>query len=306
MGLGSSKWDEAGGARRALGPALAALLFCGGCDSGATTNMNMNSDGGAANPDGNITPPGPTPVSELVSQTLFEQLFLHRGTTPCPGAFYTYPAFIEATRSFPSFAQQGTLDARKRELSAFFANISHETTGGWATAPDGPYSWGLCFVHEGGNIDTSSLGSYCVASAQYPCAPGKKYYGRGPIQLSYNYNYGQAGTALGLDLLNNPDLVSSDPVVTWKTALWFWMTPQAPKPSCHDVMIGQFTPSAQDLAAGRKPGFGLTVNIINGGIECNQPTPPQVTDRVGFYNRYCQIFSVAPGSDLYCDQMQSY
>ena len=56
----------------------------------------------------------------------------------------------------------------------------------------------------------------------------------------------------------------------------------------------------------RKPGFGLTINIINGGIECNQPTPPQVTDRVGFYQRYCQILSVAPGSELYCDKMRSY
>lgn len=282
-----------------------ALLFCGACDSSANTN-NMSGDGGSMNSDGDVTPPGSTAIADLVPETLFNQLFLHRGTAPCPGAFYTYQAFIEAAKSFPNFANQGTLDARKREIAAFFANISHETTGGWATAPDGPYSWGLCFVHEGGNIDTSSLNAYCVASAQYPCASGKKYYGRGPIQISYNYNYGQAGTALGLDLLNNPDLVATDPVVTWKTALWFWMTPQAPKPSCHDVMIGQFTPSTQDVAAGRKPGFGLTVNIINGGVECNQPTPPQVTDRVGFYNRYCQIFSVTPGSDLYCDQMQNY
>lgn len=51
-------------------------------------------------------------------------------------------------------------------------------------------------------------------------------------------SYAQAGTALGLDLLARPDLVSTDPVVAWKAALWFWMTPQAPKPSCHAVMTG--------------------------------------------------------------------
>jgi hypothetical protein len=38
--------------------------------------------------------------------------------------------------------------------------------------------------------------------------------------------------------------------------MWFWMTPQSPKPSAHDVMAGRWTPSAADRAAGRKPGFG--------------------------------------------------
>ena len=51
-------------------------------------------------------------------------------------------------------------------------------------------------------------------------------------------SYAQAGATLGLDLLAKPELVSTDPVVAWKTALWFWMTPQAPKPSCHAVMAG--------------------------------------------------------------------
>ena len=297
-----------GSARRSALSAVTALLLLAGCSAGQTTegSTNNGSDGGTPITDGSIVPTEPTPISSLVSESLFNQLFLHRGTSPCPGSFFTYQAFIEATRAFPTFAQQGTLDNRKRELAAFFANISHETTGGWPTAPDGPYSWGLCFIREGGVGDDSQIDPHCTASAQYPCAIGKKYYGRGPLQISYNYNYGPAGQALGVDLLNNPDLVATDPVVSFKTALWFWQTTQAPKPSCHDVMTGQWTPSAQDLAAGRKVGFGLTINIINGGVECNQPTPLQVTDRVGFYNHYCQIFGVEPGPELYCDKMQSY
>lgn len=291
--------------RRALAWS-AVLWLAAGCSSPATDGPE-NPPGGDS--DAGTHPDGGTAsgsLSDLVSATRFEEIFLHRATAPCPGGFYTYAAFIEAARAFPAFASQGSSDDRKREVAAFLANISHETTGGWATAPDGPYSWGLCFVREGGTIDPSTLPSYCVASAQYPCAAGKKYFGRGPIQLSYNYNYGQAGAALGIDLLNNPDLVATDPVVSFKTALWFWMTAQSPKPSCHDVMIGQFQPSPQDIAARRTPGFGLTVNIINGGIECNKPTPPQVTDRVGFYQRYSQLLSVSPGTALYCDTMQSY
>nr|XP_051229764.1 uncharacterized protein LOC127347637 [Lolium perenne] len=36
-----------------------------------------------------------------------------------------------------------------------------------------------------------------------------------------------------LDLLNNPDLVAADAVVSFRAALWFWMALQADKPSSH-------------------------------------------------------------------------
>ena len=34
-----------------------------------------------------------------------------------------------------------------------------------------------------------------------------------------NYNYGQAGKAIGADLINNPDLVATDPTISFKTAI---------------------------------------------------------------------------------------
>lgn len=41
-----------------------------------------------------------------------------------------------------------------------------------------------------------------------PAGPGKKhvYYGRGYVQLTWDYNYKAQGTKLGVDLLNKPDL----------------------------------------------------------------------------------------------------
>ena len=56
----------------------------------------------------------------------------------------------------------------------------------------------------------------------------------------------------------------------FKTAIYFWMTPQTLKPSAHDVMIGQWQPKSYDLAKGRKPGFGMTIDIVNGEVECNK------------------------------------
>nr|P86181.1 RecName: Full=Endochitinase [Avena sativa] len=198
-------------------------------------------------------------VSSVISSSLFEKMLLHRG-------FYTYDAFIAAAKSFPAFATTGSTDVRKREVAAFLAQTSHETTGGWPTAPDGPYELG----------STSD------------------YFGRGPIQISYNYNYGAAGKAIGVDLLRNPDLVTSDNTVEFKTALWFWMTPQSPKPSSHDVITGRWSPSSTDKAAGRVPGYGVLTNIIDGGVECGKGQESHVADRIGYYKDNLDCYNQKP------------
>ncbi|MCI67216.1 endochitinase, partial [Trifolium medium] len=66
-----------------------------------------------------------------------------------------------------------------------------------------------------------------------------------------NSNYGLAGKAINEDLSNNPDLLSTYPTVSFKSAIWFWMTPQGNKPSSHDVIVGKWTPTAIDIAAMR-------------------------------------------------------
>ena len=106
------------------------------------------------------------------------------------------------------------------------------------------------------------------------------------------------------------------------------MTPQYPKPSCHDVMLnrGIHNPELNLFQLYRKVcytlypsrascsylqlnfqiapelpalqhwnGFGMTTNIINDGFECNKPTPQAATNRVAYYERYCEIFGVSIG-----------
>ncbi|KAK4781125.1 hypothetical protein SAY87_017231 [Trapa incisa] len=299
--------SQAGGALCSAGLCCSQWGWCGNgdayCGSGCQSGPCSGSGGGSTPTPTPSTPTGGSgDITGIISKPMFEEMLKHRNDAACPAhGFYTYEAFIIAARSFPPFGTTGDITAQKREIAAFLAETSHETTGGWATAPDGAYSWGYCFKEE-----LNQPNSYCVPSSQWPCAAGKKYYGRGPIQISYNYNYGPAGTAIGYDLLNNPDAVATDPVISFKTALWFWMTPQPPKPSCHNVITGQWTPSSADTAAGRVPGYGLLTNIINGGIECGKPTPPQVIDRIGFYKRYCDLLGVSYGSNLDCAGQKPY
>lgn len=120
-----------------------------------------------------------------------------------------------------------------------------------------------------------------------------------------NYNYGAASSSVGYDILSNPDQVATDATLSFKTALWFWTTPSSPKPSCHDVMVGNWSPSSADVAAGRNAGFGVTIDIINGGIECGH-ADTSASDRVTQYQNFCSQLNVSPGSNLDCASMQPF
>ncbi|CAF1004191.1 unnamed protein product [Rotaria sordida] len=50
---------------------------------------------------------------------------------------------------------------------------------------------------------------------------GRRFKGRGPIQLTGRANYRAAGKALGLDLVNHPEKVKT-PEVGFRTSVWFW------------------------------------------------------------------------------------
>ena len=107
-------------------------------------------------------------------------------------------------------------------------------------------------------------------------------------------------------MLASPDLVATDAVVSFKTALWFWMTAQGNKPSCHNVIIGNWQPSSADNAAGRSPGYGVITNIINGGLECGHGPDDRVKDRIGFYKRYCDMLGIGYGNNLDCYNQRSF
>ncbi|XP_062176919.1 endochitinase 4-like [Alnus glutinosa] len=301
--------SQAGGAVCANGLCCSKFGWCGStadyCGTDCHSQCNSGRTPAPPNPTPSPTPSGGGDIGNVISAALFDQLLKYRNDEQCKSnssGFYAYNAFIAAAQSFGGFGTTGDDNTRKREIAAFLAQTSHETTGGWPSAPDGPYAWGYCFITENNKAD------YCTQSTEWPCFAGKQYYGRDPFNsLSNNYNYGQAGKAIGADLLINPDLVATDATISFKTAIWFWMTPQGNKPSCHDVNIGEWTPSAADTAAGRVPGYGVITNIINGRLECGKGTPdPKVADRIGFYKRYCDILKVSYGDNLDCNNQNPF
>ncbi|MEV0730425.1 MULTISPECIES: glycoside hydrolase family 19 protein [Polymorphospora] len=212
------------------------------------------------------TPPGGN-TGFVVSQAQFNQMF------PSRNGFYTYSGLTAALSAYPGFAKTGDETTRRREAAAFLANVNHETGG-------------LVHIVE---QNQANYPHYCDTSQPYGCPAGQAaYYGRGPVQLSWNFNYKAAGDALGLPLLTNPWLVQNDAAVAWKTALWYWNTQSGPGTMTpHHAMVNGI-------------GFGETIRSINGALECNGRNPATVQSRVNAYQRFVQILGTTPGNNLYC------
>jgi predicted chitinase len=221
--------------------------------------------GGGAPPSGGTgnMPSGESSFDDVVSEQLFNELFPQRN------AFYTYQGLVDATKFYPAFAGTGSADDRKREAAAFLANVARETGE-------------LVYIEQ------IQKDAYCQPSEACPCAPGKQYFGRGPIQISWNYNYCAAGAALGLDLVSDPDAVAQSATIAWETGLWFWMTQSG---------AGTATPHV-NITTGA--GFGETIRNINGGQECGGKWPEAITSRVSFYQRFCTVLGVSPGDKQEC------
>ncbi|MER6466970.1 glycoside hydrolase family 19 protein [Streptomyces sp. NPDC001228] len=272
-------WDCSGGANQQwvvtaahdiVNPVANKCLDVRGNSSANATRLQIWTCTGAANQKWNApagSGGGGNPSGFVVSEAQFNQMFPNRNS------FYTYQGLTAALGAYPGFANTGSDTTKKQEAAAFLANVNHETGG-------------LVYVVE---QNTANYPTYCDRSQSYGCPAGQAaYYGRGPIQLSWNFNYKAAGDALGIDLLNNPWLVQNDSAVAWKTGLWYWNTQSGP---------GTMTPHN---AMVNGAGFGQTIRSINGSLECDGRNPAQVQSRVDAYQRFTSILGVTPGANLYC------
>lgn len=89
------------------------------------------------------------------------------------------------------------------------------------------------------------------------CQEYAPYYGRGFIQLTWDYNYRDASKAIyGNDYYlqgNNYEKVA-EPEDAWKTAVWFWKD-RVRKAAGFDPAV-------------KEGDLGVSVRAINGGLEC--------------------------------------
>ena len=119
-------------------------------------------------------------------------------------------------------AQARAAGIRGAELSHFVAQAAHET-GDWQhmveQPPQGARNPQRYFAkkYEGKRI----LGNVKRGD-------GYRFRGRGYIQLTGRDNYTRVGRALGLDLVNHPEL-AADPATAARIAVYFWKKRVAPR-----------------------------------------------------------------------------
>lgn len=190
-------------------------------------------------------------------------------------SLYTFQGLVDAVSAqYPSFSNSGDDDSDKRELAAFLAQLKHESDN--FKAPE-EYA-----------APTYNESQYCDTSSGVPCIPGRRYHGRGPIMLSWNYNYFHAGEALGIDLLSQPELVATDSAIAWETGLWYWMTPQKDGLIIHDVVT-------------KENGFAQSTYIINGALECGGPNVANEAQRIRYFEDMCTLLDVQPLGNVSCN-----
>lgn len=260
-------------------------------------------------------------IEKILSKDQWDYIF------PLRAPEYSYENFLKAIGKFPAVCGTYT-DGRdsdticRKAVATMFAHFAQETGGHESWRPEAEWRQGLVWLREMGWAE-GQKGGYngeCnpdVWQGQtWPCgkdADGDyvSYFGRGAKQLSYNYNYGPFSDAMFgtvRTLLDKPEMVA-DTWLNLASAVFFFVTPQAPKPSMLHVIDGTWKPNAHDKENGLVPGFGVTIQIINGGVECGGPTEiAQGENRISYYKSEAEYLKVPVPADevLGCKNMKQF
>lgn len=279
------------------------------------SEVELISPGRAANP-ANVKR-----VEGILKESDWDYLF------PMRAPEYTYSNFLKAIGKFPAVCGTYT-DGRdsnaicRKTLATMFAHFAQETGGheNWRDIPE--WRQALVYLREVGWVEGQKNGynGECNPNVwqgqTWPCGKDKdgdflSYFGRGAKQLSYNYNYGPFSEAMYGDvrtLLDKPERVA-DTWMNLASAVFFFVYPQPPKPSMLHVIDGTWQPNDRDKANGLVSGFGVTIQIINGGVECGGADEnAQSLNRIAYYKEFAKYLNVPVAADevLGCKNMKQF
>lgn len=141
----------------------------------------------------------------------------------------------------------------ENEKKMFYAQVAHESAN-------------LKYLQELGN-------EAYFKSKDSKYKGGWRYHGRGPIQVTHKYNYEALSKALGIDAVNNPDIIANDPKLNAASAVWWWNTNQGKRVRGQD---GQLTTLKQAAETGDILGATKAVNGGTNGLQ----------DRINWFKEY--------------------
>ena len=166
---------------------------------------------------------------------------------------------------FKDFAKKyGITDG---ELTALLAQAAHET------------DYFKTLVEYG---DENDFDSYEGRNGNTDAGDGYKYRGRGFLHLTGKENYEKAGKKLGLDLVGNPDLVST-PKVAALTSIWYWLNRVRPDVSdFSDVAEVTYQVNGGDMGLEqRKDNFEKYVKLMGDSEKVEENLKESIGKRLG-------------------------
>lgn len=189
----------------------------------------------------------------------------------------------------------------KNELAMFLAQTSHET-GNFRKIEEnlGAYSakrlWEV--FGKAGRIkslkhaeEVVAGGPEAIGNAVYDNhknlgnnqpGDGYKYRGRGIMQLTGRWNYDAIGKKIGVDLLNNPDLMLTDPAISNKASVEYWRMRKISKPAQRGdvVTVSRLINGGDNGMADRKQRFNRYISMdlkkLAESASSSPPTPGSV------------------------------
>lgn len=153
-------------------------------------------------------------------------------------------------------AEEFFINTRVRQV-AFLAQLAHES-GSFRYMEE--IASGEAYETRGdlGNTQPEAI----EAAARHGSTPGRFYKGHGPIQITGYHNHLECGKALGLDLVNEPTLLTQ-PLHGCRAAGWYWKSR-----GCNDLAD--------------RGMFEVITRRINGGLN-------GLADRVAFLEKAREV-----------------
>jgi hypothetical protein len=229
-----------------------------------------------------------------------------------PGPQYTWDGFVEGVNLYNYMAMEGEqrlflseedVTLNTRTLFVLMAHLQFETAQWNACKERLRNADGSCPADDGGGCSAGRVDSYTPEGARQQgflvtdcngveappngCIdawgraledPSACWFGRGATQLTWPANYGRlqglVQAAAGVDICNDPDRLCDDEVITWLTAIAYWMMEDDPWRAAYTFdsslrVIRPEDPSSNDARRQRYEGY-----LEAAGLPLVPPTLP--------------------------------
>lgn len=285
------------------------LTACGGGSGDSTTASTTSTNPGL------LTNSAIPPWANAAVQAVFNDISSQQNPNDLVAGKYSVDALVAAFANNNFFDPTLTTTQQVYNITAFLANSGHETGSGYPPSPSVTTKTGWQYLTElntGGAWSTDGQGTLIkgsIADCQnnyidklQPYNAQSCYYGRGSMQLSWNYNYtvydANSGSNIAKGVFNDPDMIVRSTTalpsgLLWDSGAWFWsslsqkLTPGSSRPGAY---FGLDDPSKYNTS----DPMGKAINVVNGKLECN-PGNVYAMDRIYRFIAWLPLVAQAAG-----------